>query len=338
MPQVEGWLGRGRTKFAIAGVLAAQKVQSGNTLNHFGSARGEFGNSLIAGERSGVGFATTTRRPPTSSASSSARSRAASKPISWAVSPQPGPCAAARPCHLRRLRYDADETYQGSSLQQNLNRNITLLRRRRPVGAHPAVIGWPPVGHLYTDRFLYAPVRDGNGLRPLVGVQFSPQALISGYARGRLAQIQDGGFRAPTTAVPPTCSGCRYARAVLPRRLRPTAPSASASTRDRASTCPTASTSTGRALGTRWEIFGRGSTRRHGAARTVSPSRALPRRSSWTRAVWSYASASSRGSGPTSSATSLAARAASRGARDPLPRFGGTTRLQRLDWPLPGHF
>ena len=55
----------------------------------------------------------------------------------------------------------------------------------------------------YKDRFLFAPERDGDGTRLLVGGQFSPRALLSGRVEAGYLGTRSSNPE-PTTADPHT--------------------------------------------------------------------------------------------------------------------------------------
>ena len=64
----------------------------------------------------------------------------------------------------------------------------------------------------YTDRFLFAPERDGNGLRYMMGVSFQPLALISG--RAEVGYMTYKAVRIPTDYGGPAYNlGLSFARA-----------------------------------------------------------------------------------------------------------------------------
>ena len=235
-----------------------------------------------------------------------------------------------------RLRYDADESYEGASLQQNLNRNITIYGGEVQVAMTPLSSLGASVNY-YTDRFLYAPERDGNGLRYMVGVPFQPLALISG--RAEVGYMNYKPVRDPSRLRRSGVQSRAVVRpgAVLPRRLRPANHRVQLRS-ERASTCPTASTSTGgRARGAaRWEAFGRG------PVRGMEPRGLLALQEPF-RALELYKGGLVRRFGEILRIGADIERyvTGGPGGFDGVRAtvfivLGGSTRLQRLDRPLPG--
>ena len=82
---------------------------------------------------------------------------------------------------LAQLRYDADARFQGVSLEQNLNRNITTFGADAQLSLTPLSSASLAVSG-FRDRFLFAPDRDGDGVNVMAGAAFSPRALLSGRA------------------------------------------------------------------------------------------------------------------------------------------------------------
>ncbi len=212
-PQVDTFFGRGRSKVTISGALEAQKVQEGNTLNHFGSANGEFGNALV--QLSGGASYRNHFAPPTDFVGFEIglKSRRVERDFLTALSFSPGRVRLSADAAYLQLRYDADASYQGSSLHDNLNRNTLWLNGNAEWAVTSLTSVTANVGHV-EDKFLYAPIRDGNGWRALAGVQFSSLALINGYARlgvlkygGRISRLS---YTGPAHMV-----GLQYARRTL---------------------------------------------------------------------------------------------------------------------------
>jgi len=187
VPQVEGWLGRGRTKLNFATALELSRQRAGedvptNTLNQYYVARLDVGGPRI--DLQAVGGWRNHYAPPTDfvgfELGKKSRRIETESGVQMAVRPG-GRISLIGLVNYGRLRYDADESYEGASLQENLNRNITVYGGEVQVAMTPLSSVGASVNY-YTDRFLYAPERDGNGLRYMVGVSFQPLALISGRA------------------------------------------------------------------------------------------------------------------------------------------------------------
>ena len=83
--------------------------------------------------------------------------------------------------HQTRTRFDADAFFDGTYLQQVLNRD-----ERSASGAvrwrYSALTTFVVRGEAIRDRFELSPERDSNSTRGTVGVEFRPRALISGSA------------------------------------------------------------------------------------------------------------------------------------------------------------
>jgi len=80
--------------------------------------------------------------------------------------------------HLR-YRFDSDEVFEGTSLQQTLNRDsdtVSATIRYR----------WTPLttievrGESIVDRFVYSPARDTDSFRVMGGARFRPRAVLNG--------------------------------------------------------------------------------------------------------------------------------------------------------------
>ena len=112
-PQVDTFFGRGRSKVTISGALEAQKVQEGNTLNHFGSANGEFGNALV--QLSGGASYRNHFAPPTDFVGFEIglKSRRIERDFLTALSFSPGRVRLSADAAYLQLRYDADASLSG---------------------------------------------------------------------------------------------------------------------------------------------------------------------------------------------------------------------------------
>jgi hypothetical protein len=79
----------------------------------------------------------------------------------------------------RRIRFDADQYYQGTELQETLNRDeraasATLRYRWTPLTT--VVV----LSEAQSDRFVYSPERDTDSVRIMPGVELKPRAIVSG--------------------------------------------------------------------------------------------------------------------------------------------------------------
>jgi hypothetical protein len=78
-------------------------------------------------------------------------------------------------------RYDSDSQFDGTSLQHTLNQERTgleLATRRRLTPLMSVSVRYEAL----RDRFTYSPTRDSRSYAVLPGVDFKPQALVSGSA------------------------------------------------------------------------------------------------------------------------------------------------------------
>lgn len=200
VPQIEGWLGRGRVRlnFANAVEVSSQKTATDvkvSTLNQYHTGRLDVGGprvsfQAVAGHRDHYA-------PPTDFVGFELglKSRRIEREFGVSMNARPGGrLLFGANASRSQLRYDADQRFQGASLEQNLNRNITAFGGEARLLVSPLTsFGVSLSG--YRDRFLFAPERDGNGTRVLVGAAFSPRALLSGRAEAgylRYNVVQSG--------------------------------------------------------------------------------------------------------------------------------------------------
>ncbi len=187
VPQVESWLGRGRIRLNVANAVEFSRQRTAvnlnqATLNQYHVARLDVGNARLALQ--GIGGYRDHYAPPTDFVGFELglKSRRIERELGANVALNPGGRISFKAnVNQSALRYDADQKFQGASLQQNLNRNITLFGGEAQVALTPLSSASVSVS-AYRDRFLFAPDRDGNGVRALVGGQFAPRALVSGRA------------------------------------------------------------------------------------------------------------------------------------------------------------
>lgn len=197
VPQIESWIGRGRFRLNLANAVefSKQKTQTGvvgdvntvalnniSTTNQYHVGRLDVGGPRLALQ--GVAGYRNHYAPPTDFVGFELglKSRRVETELGTTVTIRPGGRLFYRGLvNASRLRYDADFRFQGASLEQNLNRNITLFGGEAQVQLTPLSSAGVSVNY-YKDRFLFASNRDGNGLRVMAGGQFSPRALLSGRA------------------------------------------------------------------------------------------------------------------------------------------------------------
>ena len=181
-PQLQAFLGKGRTRLSGTGAVEVQRVTNGNTVNNYVSADGQTGTDML-----GVQAAFIRRdhyAPPTDFVGFEIgiRSRRVEHEYRGSVTVAPGRARLSTAVEHFRLRYDADQVYEGSSLHDNLNRNTTWLSGTADVAITPFTAVTGSVAHV-DDSFLYAPYRDGSGWRALAGVALSRRAVVSGFAQ-----------------------------------------------------------------------------------------------------------------------------------------------------------
>jgi hypothetical protein len=197
VPQIESWIGRGRVRLNLANAIEfnRQQTQSGlqgdsatlvlnnaTAVNQYHLARLDAGGQRLSLQGT-AGFRDH-YAPPTDFVGFEIglKSRRIETELGTVVTVRPGGRIYYRGLlTASRLRYDADQRFQGASLEQNLNRNITLFGGEAQVQMTPLSSAGVSVNY-YRDRFLFAPDRDGNGLRLMAGGQFAPRALLAGRA------------------------------------------------------------------------------------------------------------------------------------------------------------
>jgi hypothetical protein len=352
VPQLESWIGRGRFRlnFANAVEFSKQQTQTGvtgdantvslnniSTVNQYHLARLDVGGARLSLQGT-AGFRDH-YAPPTDfiGFEIGLKSRRLETELGAVATLRPGGRIFYRGLvNASRLRYDADFRFQGASLEQNLNRNITLFGGEAQVQMTPLSSAGVSVTY-YRDRFLFAPDRDGNGLRVMAGGQFSPRALIAGRAEA-------GYLRYRTVQTNAEYGGPAY-NVGLSLTKAPVFVDVSGRRSIEYSFDP------GRGfyvsngidilslitLGTAWEAFGRAS------ARGMSPKGPLAQNEPF-RAIELYKVGLARRFGAVSKLGTdiekykTGGPGGFSGTRWTVFMIYGTTRLQRLDRPLPGGF
>jgi Putative beta-barrel porin 2 len=97
----------------------------------------------------------------------------------------------------RRLRFSSDDLFQGTSLQESLNRTESgerLVLRYKVTPLTTLLV----LTETQRDRFEFSPLRDSNSVRVMPGVEFSQFTLITGNAR-----IGYRRYDSPTDGAPP---------------------------------------------------------------------------------------------------------------------------------------
>jgi hypothetical protein len=238
--------------------------------------------------------------------------------------------------NLSRIRYDADARFQGVSLEQNLNRNITLFGGEAQLALTP-LSSLSVSGNVFRDRFLFAPDRDGNGVRALIGGEFAPRALLSGRAGVgflKYRTLQSGvSYGGPAYNL-----GLSLAKA--PVFLDVTGQRSIEFSFDPGKGFYVSNgidVYSAITLGAAWQAFGRASVR-------VMDPRGLLAAQEPARTITIYKGGLVRLFGPSTKIGADVERYETRGAggfsgvRTTLFLTFGSTRLQRLDRPLPGGF
>ncbi len=187
VPQLESWLGRGRVRLNFANAVEFSRQQAAaslnqKTLNQYHLARLDLGGARLALQ--GIAGYRNHYAPPTDFVGFELglKSRRIEREVGANLVLKPGGRVSYQATVNRSaLRYDADARFEGASLEQNLNRNITLYGGEAKV-ALTALSSASVSVSTFRDRFLFAPDRDGNGVRALIGGEFSPRALLAGRA------------------------------------------------------------------------------------------------------------------------------------------------------------
>lgn len=338
VPQVEGWIGRGRVRLNVAGAMEYGWTSSnGDQINHRYEGRLDSNGPRVSlyGQASHADL----YAPPSDFVGFELgiRSRRVQNLFEGGLRfTPPGRLRYTALARHTRLRYDADAVYEGSSLQFNLNRDANAFQgdidlRITPLSS--AVF----TAAVSRDRFIFAPERDGDGYTLLGGFQFNTSALVGG-------RIQGGVLRYDTKASNGSYGGPTYNVGLTVAR-NPVLLDVSGTRRIDFSFDPDKGfyVSTGIdafsivRLRSAWELFGRGSWRR------LSPQG--PRAEiEGEGTLQVYKGGLARGFG---SHVKIGVEAERYVARGPAPFTAvrgivfltyGTTRLQRLDRPLPGEF
>lgn len=220
-PQVQGWLGRGRTRVNFVGALESQYPgRASATWNNFVRAEVQSGNprlqaTLMASRRDHYA-------PPTDFVGFEIgiRSRRVERATTATVGTGLGRIRLSGNGSFSQLRYDADQQFQGSSLRQNLNRNTLQVGGGIDAALSPLTSISASI-EFFDDKFIYAPERDGSGYRALSGFTMGSAALISGYVRAGLLHYKSK--MSPTSFTGPTyTTGLIFSRRSLLVDLRGT--------------------------------------------------------------------------------------------------------------------
>lgn len=343
VPQVEGWLGRGRVRLNFADAVefskqqTADKLGGATVLNQYHVARIDAGGARVALQA--MGGYRDHYAPPTDFVGfqQGLKSRRIERELGATLAVTPGGRLSYR-AQLNRtgLRYDADERFRGASLEQNLNRDTTTFGAESQLAITPLSSLSVSVSG-YRDRFLQAPERDGNGLRALIGGTFSPRALLSGRAEVGYLQYETVRGRAryggPAYNLGLTFSRTPLLLDVSGRRSIDFSfdPSQGFYVSNGLDVFSLLS------LGAVWEVFGRASFR------GLSPRGPSAAREPF-RVIEGYKSGLVRRLGLTTRVGADVERYVTgglggfSGVRATMFLIYGSTRLQRLDRPLPGGF
>lgn len=352
VPQIETWVGRGRVRLNLANAVefGKQQTQAGqegdvntisltkaNTINYYHVARLDAGGARLAVQ--GVAGYRSHYAPPTDFVGFEIglKSRRVETELGTTVTLRPGGRVFYRGLvTASRLRYDADVRFRGASLEQNLNRNITLFGGEAGLQLTPLSALGMSVNY-YRDRFLFASNRDGNGLRVMAGGQFSPRALLSGRAEAGFLRYRtvetNQDYGGPAYNVGLTFTKAPVFLDVSGRRTIEYSfdPGRGFYVSNAADVFTTV------AMRTTWELFGRASVR------TMEP-RGLLAQDEPFRAIELYKAGLARRFGVATRIGTDVERYVTggpggfRGVRWTVFMMYGSTRLQRLDRPLPGGY
>lgn len=192
VPQVEGWLGRGKLRLNFADAFEVSSQQTATLSGTPGETKGQLNQYHIVrvgtvGPRLTLEGRASHRNhyaPPTDFVGFELgiKSRRIEQTFGADAAVTPGGRLQYKGrLETSRLRYDADARFQGASLEKNLNRNLTNFGGEVDLAITPMSSASISVTG-FRDRFLFAPDRDGDGIYVMGGAAFSPRALIAGRA------------------------------------------------------------------------------------------------------------------------------------------------------------
>jgi hypothetical protein len=214
VPQVEGWVGRGRARLNFVAAVEYSDQAGSTTWNNLGVVRLDAGSGQTAARV--VASHRNAYAPPSDFVGFELgiKSRRVENAFEGYLTVQTGGRWEARGlARFMQLRYDADAQYEGVSLQDDLNRDTLEFGGSLGLAITPLTSAVGTV-EFSQDRFIYSPDRDGNGYSVVGGVQFQPLALLTGRAQAGymryetvlLGQVWDG----PTYTVALTLNRAPY--------------------------------------------------------------------------------------------------------------------------------
>ena len=192
-PQIEGWFNRGHTEINFQSAIALQDAGGASNWNRYGATQinsdgGLFGYRALASHRNHYA-------PPTDFVGFELgiKSRRVENTFEGEFRLQPVNHRIRASVVAKRLglRYDADQRFQGSSLQFNLNRDTTISSGKVGWALTPLTSVTASVD-LQRDHFLFVQGADGHGRTLMVGVETRPLGIMTGTAQwGQLTYTDD---------------------------------------------------------------------------------------------------------------------------------------------------
>ncbi len=183
VPQIEGWLGRGRVRVNFGTAVEYNKESGNGVWNRYYFGRLDMGTGRVF--VNAFGSHRNHYAPPTDFVGFELgiKSRRVENMFEANVGYRPGGRVSfGAVARKAQLRYDAAEQFEGNSLQFNLNRDSDSFGGSVAMAITPLTSAAASL-EATRDRFLFASERDGNGYRALGGVQFQPIALLNGRAQ-----------------------------------------------------------------------------------------------------------------------------------------------------------
>jgi len=183
IPQVDVWWRLGPVSFGTASAIEILRViqtdQQSSNFNHFNGLAISVGASALT--FTGIASHRNHYARPTGFEIGE-RSRRIEDVLRGGFGWKHGRLAAAANGGRLHVKWDAAAVYQGSNLQESLNRTSDDASASLEYELTPLTSATGSF-EVRRDRFEYSPVRDGDSLRVLGGVALRPQALFSGNAQ-----------------------------------------------------------------------------------------------------------------------------------------------------------
>jgi hypothetical protein len=197
VPQLESWLRVGRARIigvSALEVLRYREQKDSGTLNHFNSASLVVPNARVSPS---LTYSHRDHYARPTGFEIGRKSRRVEDTIEGSLGVDlASRFTIAASGRQLRIRYDADAIYQASSLREKLNRNTDSATVSLGYKLTPLTRVFAGADYV-RDRFELSPDRDGDGYRTYGGVEFDPQAFLSGAA-----MIGRRTFTSPTSGSP----------------------------------------------------------------------------------------------------------------------------------------